>query len=94
MSPPSAAPSRAPPPAAPSTLAVTVALGGALYVDKERVDEKGLIAALKRAAAENPEATLVVSADRRVTHGEVMHVIDLAKLEGIARFAINVEEAK
>jgi len=32
-----------------------------------------------------------VSADKEVPHGRVVHVIDLAKLEGIVKFAINVE---
>jgi biopolymer transport protein ExbD len=75
-------------------MSVTVALGGVLYVDRERVDEAGLTARLKKAAAEDPQRSLVVSADSRVTHGEVVHVIDLAKQQGINRFAINVEAAK
>ena len=38
--------------------------------------------------------SLIVSADEAVPHGKVVHVIDLAKLEGITKFAINVEPAK
>ena len=34
---------------------------------------------------------LIVTADKEVQHGNVVHVIDLAKLEGIVKFAINVE---
>jgi biopolymer transport protein ExbD len=37
---------------------------------------------------------LVVTADADVPHGRVVHVIDLAKLEGIAKFAIHVEREK
>jgi hypothetical protein len=29
-----------------------------------------------------------------VQHGKVVHIIDIAKLEGILKFAINVEPAK
>jgi biopolymer transport protein ExbD len=36
---------------------------------------------------------LIVTADKEVQHGHVVHVIDLAKLEGIVKFAINVEIA-
>jgi biopolymer transport protein ExbD len=32
-----------------------------------------------------------VTADREAMHGDVMHVIDLAKVEGITKFAISVE---
>ncbi|MDB4996060.1 MAG: exbD, partial [Myxococcaceae bacterium] len=34
------------------------------------------------------------SADEAVPHGSVVHVIDLAKLEGITKFAINVERSR
>jgi biopolymer transport protein ExbD len=74
-----------------SVAAVTVQKGGALYFNQEPVDEKALIAKLQKAVAENPEVNLIVSADRAATHGEVVHVIDVAKIEGITRFAINVE---
>jgi biopolymer transport protein ExbD len=74
-----------------SIAAVTVQKGGALYFNQEPVDERGLIAKLRQAVTQNPEINLIVSADKNATHGEVVHVIDLAKLEGITRFAINVE---
>ncbi len=35
--------------------------------------------------------TLVVSADERADHGAVVHVLDLARVEGITSFAVNVE---
>jgi biopolymer transport protein ExbD len=35
-----------------------------------------------------------VTADERAMHGSVMHVIDLAKVEGISKFAINVDRSK
>jgi len=34
---------------------------------------------------------LVVSADRDVSHGRVVHVLDVAKLAGVVKFAINVQ---
>ena len=45
-------------------------------------------------AAQGPDANLVISADREVRHGAVMHVIDLAKLAGITKFALNVERVE
>src|SRR5450755_1772469 len=44
-----------------SIAAVTVAKGGALYYNQEPVDERGLVAKLKQAAAQNPEINLIVS---------------------------------
>ncbi len=71
--------------------AVTVAKGGALYYNQEPVDEKTLVKKLQGAFKQNPEISLIVSADRAAMHGDVVHVIDLAKIEGITKFAINVE---
>ena len=46
---------------------------------------------MKKAKAKNVDASLVITADRMAYHGEVVHVIDLAKVNGITKFAINVE---
>ena len=35
---------------------------------------------------------LVISADEGARHGNVVHVIDMAKVVGITKFAINVEK--
>jgi biopolymer transport protein ExbD len=74
-----------------SIAAVTIAKGGALYYNQEPVDEKTLVKKLQGAFKQNPEISLIVSADRAAMHGDVVHVIDLAKIEGITKFAINVE---
>jgi biopolymer transport protein ExbD len=77
-----------------SLAAVTVAKGGALYFNQEPVDEPTLIKKLKQAVAGNPEINLIVSGDKAAMHGDIVHVIDLAKVEGITKFAINVETAQ
>jgi biopolymer transport protein ExbD len=74
-----------------SVAAVTVAKGGGLYFNQEPIDEAGLRAKLKQVVTQNPEISLIVSGDKNATHGDVVHVIDLAKIEGITKFAINVE---
>ncbi len=74
-----------------SVAAVTVAKGGGLYFNQEPIDENGLKAKLKQAVTANPDINLIVSGDKNATHGDVVHVIDLAKIEGITKFAINVE---
>ena len=40
---------------------------------------------------EGGDVNLVVSADAEARHGSVVHVIDLAKQQGITKFAINVQ---
>ena len=74
----------------PSPLVVTLAKGDKTFWNDEPVTEAELRGKLAQAAA--PDANLVISADREVRHGAVMHVIDLAKLAGITKFALNVEQ--
>ncbi len=39
----------------------------------------------------NPELQAIIAADRSVSHGDVVHVIDLVKRTGVHRFAINID---
>ena len=50
-----------------------------------------LVTELRAARAQNPDPSLVITADQGALHGQVVGVIDLAKVEGINKFAINVE---
>lgn len=61
---------------------------------EEEVTEAQLVAKLRAAHASNADTSLVLSADQDVTHGTVVHVIDLAKVEGIVKFAIHVERSQ
>jgi biopolymer transport protein ExbD len=78
---------------APSPLIVTLEKGNRTLFNDEAVTEAQLTEKLK-AAGGAPDANLVISADREVQHGVVMHVIDLAKLAGITKFALNVEQVR
>jgi biopolymer transport protein ExbD len=64
--------------------------GGLRWNDKD-ASEDDVQKGLRAAVAADPEVNLVVSADKEVQHGRVVHVLDLAKLAGITRFAINVQ---
>ncbi len=79
---------------ASSPLAVTITKEGRYLFEKKPIDQAGLVAAMKKAKAKNVDASLVITADRLAYHGEVVHVIDLAKINGITKFAINVERSQ
>jgi biopolymer transport protein ExbD len=64
--------------------------GGLRWNDKDS-NEDEVARELKKAADADAETNLVVSADKEVQHGRVVHILDLAKLAGITRFAINVQ---
>ena len=73
--------------------AVTITKDGKLFYNGEPVEEPALSGKLRAAHAGNAEVSLVVTADQAALHGAVVHVIDLAKVEGITKFAINVERS-
>jgi len=64
--------------------------GGLRWNDKDATEEE-VVKELKVAVDADPETSLVVSADREVQHGRVVHLLDIAKLAGITKFAINVQ---
>ena len=77
--------------AANSPLSVTVMREGTYRFNERPIEESALRAEFKKAKAENAEASLVLTADREALHGDVVHVIDLAKVAGITKFAISVD---
>src|SRR4051812_11561698 len=76
-----------------SVAAVTLTKDGKTYWNQKPVSEADLVSNFRGALAANKDLNLIVTADKEVQHGSVVHVIDLAKVEGITKFAINVEIA-
>jgi len=80
--------------AATSPAAVTITREGTFFYGGVPVDEQALVAKLRVAVHANADVSLIVTADEHSFHGSVVHVVDLAKVEGITKFAINVERSK
>jgi len=76
---------------AKSPLAVTITKDGKYLFEQKPADEALLISKLRAAKSTTKDPSLVVTADKEAYHGDVVHVIDIAKTEGITKFAINVE---
>lgn len=76
-----------------SSLGITVAADGALFLDGAPVTEDALRAAVRAAKAEKADVVCLIAGDKDARHGDVTHVIDLVKQEGIAKFAINIDPA-
>jgi biopolymer transport protein ExbD len=73
-------------------LMVTLTADHKIYVNQEPVaDDATLVAIFQKARSASGEPSLVVSADGGALHRWVVHVIDLAKQQGITKFAINVQ---
>ncbi len=74
-----------------SSLGLTLAADGSLYLNGEEVSELKLREVIRAEKARNKDVVCLIAADKTVMHGEVVGLIDLVKQEGVARFAINIE---
>jgi len=66
---------------------------GELRWNEQPVSEQEIEGLMRSSVAAEPEMSLVVSADKDALHGQVVHVMDLAKVAGITKFAINIMQA-
>ena len=76
------------------TYVVTVTKDGKFLFNDQEVPKAALAEKLRAARASAKDVSLVITADDRAYHGNVVGVIDTAKVEGITKFAINVEQSK
>ena len=74
------------------TYVVTVTKEGSYYFNDKPITRDGLQKEFRSALAATKDVNLVITADEDAHHGKVVGVIDLAKVEGITKFAINVEK--
>ena len=63
-----------------------------LYFDGAPVSEDELKVRVKEQMAKDAETRAVISADQALAYGTVMHLIDVVKGEGIAKFALNIQK--
>jgi len=78
-------------PSEPENLAVVITKDGKLYLDGDEVDKDALRFTLIERLKNTPDVQAVISADKEVMHGRVVEIIDLVRLTGCKRFAINVQ---
>jgi biopolymer transport protein ExbD len=71
---------------------VEILKDGKLRWNEVPITEPELADKMKAAVANDADMSLVVSADKEVMHGNVVHVLDLAKIAGVTKFAINVQQ--
>jgi biopolymer transport protein ExbD len=73
------------------TYVVTITRDGSYLFNDKPIRREALPSELRAAKKSNKDLSLVITADQAAQHGAVVGVIDLAKLEGISKFAINVD---
>ncbi len=89
---PAAAGVSAPPPAA-AVVDVSVDAQGRLFLDGQPASRDALAQRLAQVAGQDPQAEVLLRADRQVPYGRVVEVMGLAQAAGLARIGF-VAEAK
>jgi biopolymer transport protein ExbD len=76
--------------AVPSTLSVSIDKDGRFYLDAQELTLEQMRGRVREAYGKDSETRAVIAADGRVSHSEVVKVIDLLRQEKVTKFAINV----
>lgn len=71
------------------SLSISIDENAKLYLDGTAIDAKALQRSIRTAYATDPDVKAVISADGRVQHANVVHVIDILRKEKVTKFAIN-----
>ncbi len=64
---------------------------GKIFFDGEEVDDATLRLRLRAARTKNKEVRAMIAADKTLEYGKVMMLIDTVNIEGIAKFALNIQ---
>jgi biopolymer transport protein ExbD len=75
----------------PTTMNITISLDGKIDLNGETVTKESIGSKVRVMVQKQPEISAVISADRKVEHGTVIEVVDSLQLNGVRKFAINVE---
>jgi|SRR5712692_4332194 len=65
---------------------------GRIYFDGAEVTEQDLTRRVSKALVDNADTRAIISADQALGYGQVMHLIDVIKGQGVARFALNIQK--
>ena len=76
------------------TITVTITENNMIYVNGALVDGKELPSALVVAMRNEPEATVIIEADKNVLHGKVISIMDILKKAGAEKIAIATQPTK
>lgn len=75
----------------PTTLTVSIDKEGRTFLDAEAIDEATLQQKIRAARRADPETRAIIAADGRVSHAQVVRVMDLLRREDVTKFAFNVD---
>lgn len=76
----------------PSELTVTISADGNLGLNGKSTTAEAITGYAKELAAKRPDVQAIISADKDVSHGKVVGVIDAIKSGGVKKFAITIDK--
>lgn len=76
------------------TLSLVLDRDNQLYLNGTVANETEVAKACQDAVAKNPDVQAIIAADEGVRHGRVIRLIDLIRINGLTKFAINVKAPK
>ena len=74
-----------------TTLSIVIGSQGELFLNGEKTTEDGIVRRCQEISKTDKDAQAIIAADKRTSHGAVVRIIDLVRLNGVRRFAINIE---
>ena len=74
-----------------SLLGISITASGGLYLNEAPTSERALHDYVRDLVADKPDTQAMIAADKEVSYGEVVRVIDILKRAGLSRFALNIE---
>jgi biopolymer transport protein TolR len=78
-----------------STLALTLSRDAAgnvlLYANGEKTTEDAVKAMIPDMLSKNKDLQAIIAADRGISYGDVVHIVDLVKSLGVHKFALNTD---
>tara|TARA_B100000674_G_scaffold498540_1_gene537490 strand:+ start:239 stop:679 length:441 start_codon:yes stop_codon:yes gene_type:complete len=75
----------------PKTFAVSYGSKEELLFNGERVDWDTMRSRVRQAKKDNEEVQAIIAADAKLTYGKVMRLIDAIRIDGVERYALNID---
>lgn len=75
-----------------SNILVAISPEGEIWIDGRRVDIRELRGLIRKLKSENPEAAVIIQADRNARAGLLVQAMDQARLAGVRDVAVAAEQ--
>src|SRR4051812_26021874 len=76
----------------PSELTITISADGSVGLNGKATTAEAIMDYAKTLAAKRPDVQAIISADKDVSHGKVVGIIDAVKSGGVKKFAITIDK--